>query len=66
MPNLTAKDVANYFLAQVDEECGDSISNLKLQKLLYYTQGFHLAMTGKLLFDEPIVNWQHGPVVESL
>lgn len=66
MPNLTAQNVANYFLSQVDEECGDSISNLKLQKLLYYAQGFQLAMTGGPLFDEPIVNWQHGPVVESL
>jgi uncharacterized phage-associated protein len=66
MSNLTAQDVANYFLAQVDEECGDSISNLKLQKLLYYAQGFNLAITGKPLFDEPIINWRHGPVVEDL
>jgi uncharacterized phage-associated protein len=66
MSNLSAQDVANYFLAQVDEECGDSISNLKLQKLLYYAQGFNLAITGKPLFDEPIINWRHGPVVEDL
>ena len=28
-------DVAKYFLAQIDEEAGDLISNLKLQKLVY-------------------------------
>ncbi len=61
-----AKDVANYFLSLVDEDCGDSMTNLKLQKLLYYAQGFHLAIHDTPLFDEPIKAWFHGPVVESL
>jgi uncharacterized phage-associated protein len=43
----------------------DGISNLKLQKLLYYAQGAYYAITGKLLFADPIVAWTHGPVVES-
>jgi uncharacterized phage-associated protein len=59
-------DVAKYFLAQVDEEAGDLISNLKLQKLVYYAQGFHLALYGVALFDAPIEAWQHGPVVPEL
>ena len=66
MSQLTAAQVADYFLAQVDEECGDSISNLKLQKLLYYAQGFHLAIFDSPLFDDEITAWQHGPVVRSL
>lgn len=60
---LTALNVANYLLALQDEDCGDTISNLKLQKLLYYAQGFHLALTGVPLFNEPIEAWTHGPVV---
>ena len=64
---ITALDVANYFLAQTDEEAGDLISNLKLQKLVYYAQGFHLAMFEKrVLFPEDIEAWTHGPVVDSL
>jgi uncharacterized phage-associated protein len=63
---LTAQQVADYFLTLVDEEAGDSLSNLKLQKLVYYAQGFSLALTGKPLFDETIEAWQHGPVVPSL
>lgn len=63
---LTCHDVANYFLAQVDEDAGDLISNLKLQKLVYYAQGFHLALYDKPLFREPIVAWVHGPVVPQL
>lgn len=66
MATLTAKDIANYFLSQVCEECGDSISNLKLQKLVYYAQGFYLALHGKPLFKDEIRAWQHGPVVPLL
>jgi uncharacterized phage-associated protein len=63
---LTAREVADYFLTRVDEEAGDSLSNLKLQKLVYYAQGFHLANYGKPLFPEPIEAWEHGPVVPQL
>lgn len=63
---LTAKQVANYFLHLVDEDTGDSISNLKLQKLVYYAQGWYLALTGKSLFADRIEAWAHGPVVPTL
>ncbi len=66
MKNLTALDVAKYFLAQLNEESGDTVSNLKLQKLLYYAQGFHLAILGSPLFQEKIIAWAHGPVVQSV
>lgn len=62
----TAHDVANYFLTLLDVDSGDSITNLKMQKLVYYAQGFHLAMTGQPLFEEPIEAWKHGPVVPDL
>jgi len=66
MCKLSAQDVANYFLSLPDEEAGDSISNLKLQKLCYYAQGFHLAFFDKPLFDDQIEAWQHGPVIRHL
>lgn len=59
-------DVARYFLTLVNEEEGDLMSNLKLQKLLYYAQGYHLAMYGEPLFDEEICAWQYGPVVPKV
>lgn len=37
-----------------------------LQKLLYYSQGFSLAMTGKPLFEEDFEVWQMGPVIPAL
>ena len=63
---LSCFDIARYFLALTDEESGDFISNLKLQKLVYYAQGFYLALHGKPLFSETIEAWMHGPVIPEL
>jgi len=66
----TANKIAEWFLAfnrmKMHDEDSDYISNLKLQKLVYYAQGTYFAETGSRLFDDAILAWQHGPVVESL
>ncbi len=64
--NIPVKQVAEYFLSKNDEMAGDCISNLKMQKLVYYAQGFVIAITGKKLFNDGIIAWQHGPVVPEL
>ena len=61
-----ALDVARYFLLKADPDEGELISNLKLQKLLYYAQGFHLALYDRPLFAETVVAWMHGPVVPEV
>lgn len=66
MSTLSCFDVAEYFLSKSDEEAGDVISNLKLQKLVYYAQGFSLAINDRPLFQEEICAWQHGPVCPEL
>ena len=58
-----AIDIAKKIVCRTDVEHGDTISNLKLQKLLYYMQGFHLAWFGTPFFNEPIEAWTYGPVV---
>lgn len=63
---LTCFDVAEYFLSLAEEDVGDSISNLKLQKLVYYAQGFSLVILKGPLFPESIEAWTHGPVVPEL
>jgi len=55
--------IARGIVCLADISIGDLISNLKLQKLLYYVQGFHLAMYDKPLFKEDIEAWMYGPVV---
>ena len=55
------------FLAQQDEaNGGECLTNLKLQKLLYYQQGYHLAAFGTPLFDENVESWMYGPVVPTV
>lgn len=64
--DINAFAIANFFLSLSEPDVGDFISNLKLQKLVYYAQGFHLAMFDKPLFRESIYAWEHGPVVPEL
>jgi uncharacterized phage-associated protein len=49
-----------------DNEGYDLITNLKMQKLVYYCQGFSLAMYNKPLFTASIEAWEHGPVCPIL
>ena len=63
---LNCFDVAKYFLSKVDEEEGEVITNLKLQKLAYYAQSASLAFYDSALFPESLEAWKHGPVVPEL
>jgi uncharacterized phage-associated protein len=45
---------------------GDELTNMKLQKLLYYAQGQFLARYGRPLFADPVEAWSHGPVVPEV
>ncbi|PEC62931.1 Panacea domain-containing protein [Bacillus toyonensis] len=59
-------DVAKYLINQSRPGTQENITNLKLQKLLYYAQGFYLAIKEKALFEEDIEAWVHGPVVPEV
>src|SRR5262245_26249764 len=58
-------EVANWLIERGLED-GRPVDPLKLQKLLYFAHGWHLAITGAPLLDEPIEAWQYGPVVSSI
>lgn len=61
----TSKNIVEYILAFADG-AGEAITNLKLQKLIYYTQAWYLANFKKPLFDEEFEAWVHGPVIPEL
>ena len=65
-----AIDVANWFLnenrKQMNFEDAEYITNLKLQKLLYYAQGYYLAQKGVPLIKEDFLAWEHGPVIRTI
>ncbi|WP_255396205.1 Panacea domain-containing protein [Kocuria sp. CNJ-770] len=42
------------------------MTTMKLQKLCYYSQGWHLAWDERPLFADPIQAWANGPVIYSV
>ena len=61
----TADAVADYLIALAHQR-GESVNNLKLQKLLYYAQAWHLALHDEPLFPEKFQAWISGPVIPRL
>lgn len=60
-----ALDIAKYVINYcIDKEDVQLISNLKLQKIMYYIQAAFLVETGDVAFQEKISAWRYGPVVE--
>lgn len=57
--------IANYFV-QKAKDSGQDVTHLKLQKLLYFAQGWNLAVNREPLFEGTIQAWKHGPVIPSL
>ena len=55
-----AMDIAKYFINELHPE------PLKLQKLLYFAQGFSYAFYVKELFNDDFEAWVHGPVIPSI
>jgi len=62
----TVFEVARYFLSKSVPNTPWAITHLKLQKLAYYAQGWYLAFTGNVLFNERLEAWVHGPVSPDL
>lgn len=58
---FSVDDVAAAILAE-----HGPMQTMKLQKLVYYAQAWHLVKHGRPLFDNPIEAWSRGPVVEVL
>ncbi|WP_026548856.1 type II toxin-antitoxin system antitoxin SocA domain-containing protein [Arthrobacter sp. Br18] len=54
-------DVAAYIL-----EKQGSLSAMKLQKLAYYSQAWHLVWEERQLFEDDIQAWANGPVIYAL
>lgn len=61
----TVHAVANHIL-NYGHKHGIEITNLKLQKLVYFAQGFALAKIAHPLYAEEIQAWTYGPVIPAL
>ena len=65
--HTSAVDIAAHLirLAAIEEE-PDLLSPMRLQKLLYYVQGWALAELDQPAFADSIEAWRHGPVVPEV
>ena len=67
-----AKNIIKIYNAKVDKLARnydivpEYITNLKLQKLLYFVQAICLMVFGKKAFSEKILAWSYGPVVNEV
>lgn len=56
-------NLARYFIIRAYEDGIEAdMTNMKLQKLLYYAQSLHLALYDEPFFGEEIQAWRYGPV----
>ncbi len=63
---VNPKVVANYFLAK-SRNAGESLSPMKIQKLVYIAHGWHLALSrGACLIGSAVEAWSYGPVIPEL
>ena len=61
-----AVDIARYLVKLAATEAEpEHLSHMRLQKLLYYVQGWSLVAREEPAFESPIEAWVHGPVVRS-
>lgn len=59
--------LANAFIKYSSEGLINGLSPMKLQRLLFYAQSWHLREFGmRPLTDDNFARWRHGPVIPSL
>ena len=69
MKKYTSKEIAKWFInrAKIDaKNGGDYLTQLKLQKLMYYAKGFYYDFKNEPLFSSEISAQKFGPVVNDL
>ena len=64
--NREAFAAANYIIENLSKNKINDLTNLKLQKLMYFAYGVHLSLFGEPLFSDEIQAWKYGPVIPSV
>ena len=59
-------DVADFFIDYALDDDENHMTNMRINKLMYFAQGWSLARTGKPLFNDDFQAWPHGPVAPAV
>lgn len=59
-------DVAGYIVSKYNELSGEKLGEMKLHKLLYFTQREAFAITGEQAFSGDFEGWKYGPVSKEV
>ena len=59
-------NVAQYIYTEYKKISGKVIDEMKLHKLLYFSQRESFAVTGQPLFEEEFEGWKYGPVCREI
>ena len=57
--------IANFFITEYDP-VASGLTPMKLQKLVYFSHGWCLAVTDAPLITDGVQAWQYGPVIAKL
>lgn len=61
------QDVADFFVDSALSDPEDNMTNMRVNKLLFFAQGWSLAKrNGKPLFNDDFYAWDYGPVVPEI
>lgn len=65
MQRVNEIELSKYIINKLADK-NKRVNHLKLQKLLYYIQAWHLVYMDEPLFDSDFEAWLHGPVVRKV
>ena len=63
---MSVTKIAAYICQRYQKEFGKQIDEMKLHKLLYFTQRECLVQTGQPMFPEQLHAWKYGPVMPQI
>ncbi len=61
----SALTIANFFIRKGLQE-KITVTPMKLQKLIYFAHGWHLAFFDRALIKEDVQAWPYGPVIPAI
>ena len=63
---INVNKVASYICNRYKTEFNEKVSEMKLHKLLYFTQRESLIQKGQPMFEESFLAWRYGPVLVEI